>query len=429
MKNETLKSFANKLNKYVTAFSNNVYVKTIASGMMRLLPVTMVASFATLLIGIPFKPFLALVAKLGLTPYLTLVVTLTNGLISIYLVMFLSYEMARLFKKNPINAIGIAVLSFMIVTPLTTIMVNEKATQVLTLTNLGSRGMFVGMIVALLSTRLYIFFIDKGIKIKMHKSVPTAISSTFEALFSVALVALIFMGISALFASTSYGDIHNFVYTILQKPLEGLSGSLGTMLLIVLIGEGFWWFGIHGSSITSAITATLYTPLAIANATALATGAELPHILNTFFLSVYKGPRHLALALMLLLWAKSRSLKSVGKVSVVPGAFGISEPMKYGIPMIFNPLMLIPMALAPVVSIIIAYFATIIGFLPRVGINLPFTMPPFISGLLAGGIPGVVIQIIQFVAIILIYLPFFKAMDKQKCAEEEALALEEGVTE
>lgn len=428
MKNEKLKNFSSKLNKHVVAFSNNIIVKTISAGMMRLLPITMVGSFAILLMGIPYTPYITFITKIGVKPYLQLVSTMTNSIITIFLVIFLAYEMAREYKKNPVNAIGIALLSFLIVTPLTTFTVNETSTLALTFTNLGSRGMFVGIIVALVSTRLYIFFIDKGIRIKMHPSVPKAISSTFESLFSVALVAMIFIIISAFFAQTSYGNIHNFIYAILQKPLEGLSGNLSTMLIIVVIAEGFWWFGIHGSNITSAITETLYTPLAIANATALASGVAMPFILNSYFLSIYKGPRHLALALMLLIMAKSKSLKSVGKVSIVPGAFGISEPMKFGIPMIFNPLMLIPMALAPVVSIIIAYFATVIGFLPRVGINLPFTMPPFISGLIAGGLPGLVVQIIQFVVIILIYLPFFRALDKQRCQEEE-LPLEETVAQ
>lgn len=418
MKNETLKNFANKLNKAVIAFSNNIIVKTISAGMIRLLPITMVGSFATLLMAIPYTPYLTFIANTGIKSFLQLGSTMTNSIISIFLVIFLAYEMAREYKKNPVNAVGVALLSFMIVTPLSTFTVNDKAVTALTFTNLGSRGMFVGIIVALLATRLYVFFIDKGIKIKMHPSVPKAIAGTFESLFSVALVAFIFIVISALFARTSYGDVHTFIYSILQKPLEGLSGNLSTMLVIVLISEGFWWFGIHGSNITSAVTETLYAPLAIANATALSSGLALPFILNSYFLSIYKGPRHLALALMLLLMAKSKNLKSVGKVAIVPGAFGISEPMKFGIPMVFNPLMLIPMSLAPVVSIVIAYLATVIGFLPRVGINLPFTMPPFISGLLAGGLPGLIVQVIQFVVIILIYLPFFRALDKQKCQEE-----------
>ncbi|MDH6364325.1 PTS system cellobiose-specific IIC component [Enterococcus sp. PF1-24] len=410
---------APRLNKAVTAFSNNVVVKTIAAGMARLLPVTIVGSILTLIGSLPIDAYTKFLDDTGLAPFINLGNTMTNGIITIYLVAALASEMARFYKKNQMNAILISLLAFFIVTPLTVFEVGDSSVSAFTLSYLGSRGMFVGMIVALVATRLYVLMIDKGIKIKMPSAVPPVISSSFESLISFILIAVLFIGVNFVFAKTSYGDIHSCIYTVLQKPLEGASGSLATMLLICFIGEVFWWFGIHGSNVTSAITATLYMPLAIANTQALASGEPLPFILNSYFLNIYKGPRHLALACLLLFFVHSKQLKAIGQVSFVPGAFGISEPMKFGIPMVFQPLIFLPMSLAPVICIAIAYFATTIGFLPRVAVDLPWSMPPFISGFIAGGFAGVVVQIIQFIAVILIYIPFLKVLDKQKIAEED----------
>lgn len=416
------------LNKGVIKFSNNTMVRTIASGMARLLPVTIVGSIVTLITSIPYDPYLAWLKASGLKDVLLLGSTMTNDIISVYLVIALSSEMAKIYKKSQINAISVSLLAFFILTPLTMFAVGEKSVAAFTLTYLGSRGMFVGIITALLATRFYIFLIDKGPKIKMHPSVPPAISGSFESLIPIVLVSIIFIAIHWGFALTSYGDIHTFVYKVLQGPLENASDSIWTMLLLAFIGELFWWFGIHGSNVTSAVTNTLYMPLAIANAEALAGGMALPFILNSYFLNIYKGPRHLVLAAMLLLMSRSKQLKAIGQVSIVPGCFGISEPMKFGIPMVFNPTIFIPMTLAPVISILIAYSATIMDFLPRVGINIPWSMPPFIGGFIVGGIPGVVVQIIQCVAIFFLYLPFFKMLDRQRC-QEEALIEQVGVEE
>lgn len=412
------KGFGQKLNKYVTAFSNNLIVKTVAAGMARLLPVTMVGSICTLLISIPWDPYTNFLTTTGIGKFLGLGSTMTNDIISIYVVVALAMEMARILKKSQINAVMISIVSFFIVTPMTAALIGERTVNVFTTTYLGSRGMFVAMIVAMLATWLFALFTDHGPKIKMHPSVPPAISGSFESLFPVIFVALIFIGVNAVFSFTSAGDMHTFVYRILQAPLEGLGSSVWTMCLICLLGEFFWFFGIHGSNVTSAVTSTLWMPASIENQSAMAAGLAMPFILNTYFLNVYKGPRHFVLAAMLLWMAKSKQLKAVGKVAIAPGVFGISEPMKFGIPMVLNPIILVPMSLAPVISILIAYFATVIGFLPRVGINIPWAMPPIISGFLAGGWQGIVIQILQMVAIFLLYIPFFKVLDRQKLNEE-----------
>lgn len=252
----------------------------------------------------------------------------------------------------------------------------------------------------------------------MPKEVPAAISNSIEPLFIAATVVSIFALFTVLIRFTPHPSVHDLIYSVLQKPLEWASGSIGTLLFICFIAEGFWWFGIHGSNVTSAIIKTIYTPLALANMEAVLVGAAPTFILNEFFYNIYKGPRHLALGLMLLFIARSKHLNSIGKISVVPGFFGISEPMKFGIPMILNPLLLIPMSLAPVVSILVAYIASIIGFIQPVAVNIPRIMPLFISGFIANGWEGVVVQIIQFAIAIVMYFPFIKILDKRHLEEE-----------
>lgn len=422
MNNSTV-SFGQKLNKWVTRFSGNLIVKTIASGMARLLPVTMVGSIVTLLISLPFDPWLEFLTNTGLDSIITIGSTMTNNLITIYLVVALAYDMSRLLKANQINSIMLAVLAFFIVTPMTDAMIGEVPTSVFTMTYLGSRGMFVGIIVSLSATYLFHILITKGPKIKMPDAVPPAISASFESLFPAIGVATIFIIVRSIFVASPWGDIHTAVYTFLQAPLEGLSSSIWSMVLLALLGEFFWFFGIHGSNVTNAANSTMFMPAAVENASNIANGVAATNVVNSYFLEAFKGPRHFVLSAMLFFMPKSKQLKAVGKVSVIPGLFGISEPMKFGIPMVFNPIILIPMSLAPVVSLLIAYAATTVGFMSVVSVQIPWTIPPIIGGFLAAGWQGAVIQILQMVAIFFLYLPFFKVLDKRKVKEEQEAAI------
>ncbi len=413
-----VKELGQIINKYVVAFSSNKIVRVISSGMARILPITIVASVAMILRYLPIDAWLAFTKSSGIDSLLGVVLMMTTNLFSLYIVLALASEMAKIYKKEQLNAVLISFLAFMIVTPMSAVEVNGSRVLMLSFDNLGSRGIFVAMLVALLATRLYVLFLDKGFKIRLPKEVPSAIANSLEPLFIAVAIVGVFLVISRVVALTPFSNVHDMVYMILQRPLEGFGGSLVALLVITLIAEGFWWFGIHGSNVVAAVIATVYTPLAIANMQAVAAGMEPEFILNTFFYSVYKGPRHLALALILLLLARSKHLKAIGKISVVPGFFGISEPMKFGIPMIFNPLLLIPMALTPVVSLAIAYAASVMNIIKPVTVNVPWIMPPFISGFLASGLPGVLVQVVQFVVIVLMYYPFFKMLDNLKVNEE-----------
>jgi PTS system cellobiose-specific IIC component len=418
------KGLKEKFYNWATKFAGNRTIHIIANGFSRLLPITMIGTIVSLITIV--DGYTNLLKNANLLSYVKLGDTMTNGIISVYLVAAMSYEMAKTLKKSPIGAILISEVCFFVLTPMTAFKVDDSTVMAFTTNYLGAKGMFVGMITALLATRLFALFMDKGIKIKMPAEIPSAISESMESIFAFAGVALIFVIINVLFALTSFGSAHGFIYSILQKPLEGASDSIWTMLIIACLGELLWFFGIHGSNATSAITLTLYLPLSIANAQALTAGTSMPYILNSYFLIMWKCPtRHFILAALLLWACKSKQLKAIGKVSVIPGFFGISEPMKYGIPMVFNPILLIPMVVTPMISLVIAYGATVIGFLPRIGLNIPWYMPFPFNGIMAGGWAGLVVELIQCAVVIAIYFPFVKLLDKQKCAEEAAKELEE----
>lgn len=232
------------------------------------------------------------------------------------------------------------------------------------------------------------------------------------------MIGLISLVIFGILQSTSFGNIHDLIYTLLQAPLQNLGGSIWMLLFLIFLSEFLWFFGIHGSLATSAILYTLYQAPEIQNLAAFSTGEDLPNIITMTFINTLKGPRHFALALLLIIICKSAHLKSVGKIAIIPGFFGISEPMKFGIPMVLNPVLFVPMCLAPVISISMAYAATIMNWIPRAnGVTFPWNIP-FISGLVIGDWRTGVLQLFQVIVVMALYYPFIKFLDKQNLEGE-----------
>ena len=180
----------------------------------------------------------------------------------------------------------------------------------------------------------------------------------------------------------------------------------------------FWSIGINGHNILQMYKSELYD-ITIINITEWHNfGVDL-NILSTNFYDFFTGiggsGNMLSLAICMIFFAKSKGYKMLAKSALVLCLFNVNEPILYGIPIIFNPIMIIPFLLVPAVSFVVAYSAIYIGIVPPLSEIHSWLMPPFISGYLAtgGAISGALLQLLLVVIGITIYLPFFKLMDKR----------------
>ena len=214
---------------------------------------------------------------------------------------------------------------------------------------------------------------------------------------------------------------------ILQKPLMSLGNTLGA----VLVASGssstlFWFFGINGGSIVGSIMQPILTPLSMENLAALGAGAALPNLVNQQFYDLFTTFGGCGSTLSMLIVCKSDRVKKLSKISFVPALFGINEPIVFGLPIVLNPLILVPFLLTPLVNILVSYFSMLSGLVPYCsGVNLPWTTPPIISGFLVTGWRGGLLQLILVCVGVMIYIPFVKMIDKQYLNEEKAAVEEE----
>ena len=128
------------------------------------------------------------------------------------------------------------------------------------------------------------------------------------------------------------------------------------------------------------------------------------------------------LVIAMLFAAKSQQYKALGKVAAFPTIFNVNEPVTFGFPIVMNPLMFVPFILVPILSAVIVYGAIAIGFMSRFsGVMLPWSTPLLISGLMVGGIKGLIVQLLILVISTVIYFPFFKMQDNIAYKNEQEI--------
>ena len=127
----------------------------------------------------------------------------------------------------------------------------------------------------------------------------------------------------------------------------------------------------------------------------------------------------LALLIAIYLFSRKADYRDIAKLATAPCLFNISEPIIFGLPIVFNPVLIIPFVLSPVISLTTAYYATAWGWIDHVTVQIPWTTPPIISGFLAtgGDWRASVLQALLIAVTVCFYLPFLKFAERVALAQ------------
>lgn len=353
---EKFTSFFDKLSPMFDKLGANPYLKTISIAMMATLGPLLIGSIFVLLSVLPEQvDFLAFLANY--TDFFAKMSSITIDSMSLYVVVLMAYQLIKNLdpKEDGISASVIALLSFLIVTPLEA---NTEGVATIPTTWLGPQGVFTAMFVGLLSARLYLAIKRKGWTIKMPAGVPPMVTQVFESLLPMFLVTILFMVISGLFGATHFGNIHEFIYSIIQQPLQGIGGSLGAVILVSLIQQILWFFGIHGTNVVLPIVQPLWMAMDVENLKAVAAGQTPPHIMGFAFFNIITWSGMALGLVLLMLRARSKQYREIGKISIIPSLFGITEPAIFGTPLVLNFDLAIPFITNNSIAILLTYLLT-----------------------------------------------------------------------
>lgn len=351
---------------------------------------------------------------------------------AIFAVMGIGYSFAKQMKVNPLFGAAVSIMSWFLIMPYGVsgkVPVDGLEGKVdvflrggLPLGWVGAKGIFIGIICAISAVHIYSFAERRGWTIKMPDGVPPTVVQSFAALIPAGLVMTVFFAINLIFGFFKT-DVFTIVFKFLQLPLMNLGDTLGAMVIAYIFLHLFWFFGINGGSVVGAVFNPILQTLTAENLEFFKTGVGQGHIINQQFQDLYATfggcGSTLSLVIAMLLFCKSKRIKELGTLSLIPGIFGINEPIVFGLPIVLNPLMLIPFMIVPTINIVISYIAMALKLVPITnGINIPWTTPVVISGFLATNWVGALLQAALLALGVLIYMPFIKIMDKQYLTEE-----------
>lgn len=420
-----------KLLPLANKVQRNKYLQVIQAAFMTCMPIMLVGSIVIILTR-PWADYTAMTpSDFGYVFFygwqtfidnfgapLLVLRSMTLYSLSLWITVAISYHLAVRYKLDAIITPIVVLLQFFVLST------TKTADGGLSNDWWGGEGLFAAIVIGILVTELYRFFVEKKIGIiQMPEMVPPALKKSFASIFPVifttaicSVISIIFQcGFKIVFPAAILALFHPFVLAI--DNVFGLAISS-------VLSQIVWWFGIHNTAVTSMLEPLMYANLAT-NSSAYAAGTAataLPTIWTESLwwnFMVTGGSGATLAAAFLLLRSKSKQIKTVGKLAVIPALFNINEPIIFGLPIVLNPLFLIPFICAQTINGVATYLCMDFGLVNRTfvypGWNIPTPIAQFLATM---DWRAVVLALVLLVVDGLIYYPFLKVWEHQKLEEE-----------
>ncbi|MGE5590514.1 MAG: PTS sugar transporter subunit IIC [Bacillota bacterium] len=385
------------------------HMRAIRDGFFALLPVIISGALFLLIAYPPVKALDAMVAPVR--SKLLIPTSLTFDMLALYVSFFIGFNLARTYDLNPITGGIVALLSFLASVGTKSV---DGVGTVLPLDYLGGRGIFGAVLLSLLAVEVIRLMKKYGLTFRFPDSVPPYVAEGFNAL----LPAMLMVTVVTLLTTWIGFNPHALLGKVLA-PLVVAGDSLWVVLITTILWGLLVGVGIHAASVIYGVMAPIWLTAIAQNIDAVKAGAHIvPHIVNEpfFFNFVFLGGAGSTLPLVLLLLrSRSKQFQTIAKVALVPNIFNINEPIEFGLPIVMNPLMIIPFTLAPVADALLAYFAMYFNLVPRPYLVMPWTMPPVLGAYLStgGSLSAALLAVVGLVVAGAIYYPFIKMAERK----------------
>jgi PTS system cellobiose-specific IIC component len=203
----------------------------------------------------------------------------------------------------------------------------------------------------------------------------------------------------------------------LIAPLGQLGDSFAALFILTGIESALFLFGIHGPALLAALVLPVYLNLQFVNAEAAIHHEPLPHIVVvSTFLFVFPGGAGATLPLViLLLFSKVVRLRKFAYATILPSMINLNEPVVFGLPLVYNPILGIPFVLAPLALCGTTYAAIALGLVRAPVYYVPSTLPLFLNVFLATfDWRSTVLIAVNIVIAGAIYFPFVRMYERSE---------------
>lgn len=399
------------------------HLLALRDGVVMVMPLLILGAFSMIIGEFPVEGFLNFMVSIfgeNWNAFEGVIMNATYGISAVVACFGVASSLVNSYGENgtPAGIISISAF-FAVVVPSALTDAEGNVVEAWAAGSLDATLLFTALLTALIVGEIYRILVQKNFTIKLPDSVPKAVSTQFTALLPGTVIIVLFTAVRLLFSATPWGGFPEFVTVIISTPLRNLGTSYLGTLIVCFFEHLLWSFGLHGSAI---VVFPIFEPLWLINMAENISGGGGNIVTFTFYENgVWMGGSGatLPVVIYMLVFAKSKLLKNVGKVGIAPGLFNINEPVTFGLPIVLNPILMIPYILAPMAAMSVQYLGTAIGLFPLCNNMVPWTCPVLISGFLTtGSVMGVVAQLCGLIVSFMIWLPFIRAWD-QKCYREE----------
>lgn len=395
----------NRFAAALAALSENTYLAAIRAGVVSIVPLTIIGGLFMVIAYFPSARWQDIVA-----PHLQLLrvpVTATFGVLGLFVSFAVAYDLGKRLQQEPLVSAIISTVVFLLLQI-------RLGDLTFSMEGLGSKGIFTGILVALISVRVQKFFTDGGLVIKLPLNVPHVVYESFLSLTPLFFLVVVFWVIRFVLGF----DINHAIQTVF-KPLVFALNTLPGILVYALLVTLLWSVGINGDNAVDAIVAPIFLQFLAANVEATTAGQPLPYITAngffTTFVNVGGTGATIALAL-LMLNSREPGFRKVSRISMPTQVFQINEPIFFGFPIVLNPVFMIPYILSALILTASTYLLMHWDIINKPFVNVPWTTPPIIGHYLVtgGDWRAAVWGVVSILLAMAVYFPFAKAAERQR---------------
>lgn len=398
--------FAPKMNKVV----ENPWVAAVAGSMMKGLPFILAGSLISF-----YNVFRSYVSAL---PDLGKVADFSFGFISIFLAFLVANQCMKKKKLSRYTIVA-GLISIAVFVMFSMPEFNEQGEIILTFNRMGATGMLVAMLVGLFTGCIFNLYSKLHI-LENNVTIPDFVTEWINNLIPILCILLI----STTIVFTIQFDIFDFILSLFS-PLQNFGQTLPGFVLICLIPAVLYTLGVS-NWLFYAASLPIFMAGIQGNIEAVAAGKEAVNIVTseTVFTAalITMGGMGATLPLnVMMMFSKAKKLKVMGRICIGPSIFNINEPLVFGAPIAFNPIMMVPFWLNSIAGPVIIWFSMRLDLL-----NIPYRMmqigqipAPFSSVMITEDMRAVIVYIILFAVYYIIWLPFFKVYEVQCLNEGE----------
>ena len=390
--NKFIDFLSEKFTPVVNNMTKNIWVQSVQSTIMKVLPMVFVGSLVTIVS--------VLKNYISFLPDLSPINQYTFGLLGLFIAFLLPMEIMKNKKFESMSVVaGLAGagLMLMMIRPEIT---NEGA--IFNFNRFGGEGMLVSLVAGLFSGLIMSLFGSFSF-FGEDSALPDFVSKWFDNMLPITVIMFVGWGLI-------YGlnfDMFEIIVRVF-KPVSDIAQTLPGFVLLNFLVVFIYSLGISGW-VLSPITYSIQLGAIAANAAAVASGGVATNIyvyevIQTGWITLGGLGATLPLVIMMCLSRVGR-IKAIGRACIVPSIMNINEPVIFGAPVAWNPFLMLPMWIGTVVISITTYLSMSMGFvtIPSKVFNLwyvPFGISTFMVN---QDVRGLIVLAINIVLLFMIW--------------------------